>query len=116
MAFVLEEQVLVVYAFLLHGGDYLLRLGLLHAGVVGALGDEHRYPDAVHEEERRAALQEVRFGLGVADPLVEGREQRLPVWRDALYQGDQARRTHDVDGAPEEVGVNVAPTSAAYPP
>src|SRR5919112_2094063 len=103
VAFILEEEIFVVYALLFHSCDYLFRLGLFYAWVVGSLGYEHRYPDAVYEEERGAALQEVLFGFGIADPLVEGREERLPVRRDAVYQGDQARRTHDIDGAPEEV-------------
>src|ERR671918_2703843 len=115
VAFILEEQIFVVYTFLFHGGDYLLRLGLFYAGVVGSLGYEHRYLDAVHEEEGGAALQEVLFGVGIADPLVEGRQERLPVRRDAGYQGDQARRTHDVDGAPEEVGRERGPGERGVP-
>jgi hypothetical protein len=34
-------------------------------------------------------LEEVFFGLRVAHALVEGRDERLPVGRDALYQRDQ---------------------------
>src|SRR5215216_7792856 len=100
VTFVLEEQVLVVYAFLLHGGDYLLRFGLFYAWVVRALGDEHRYPDAVDEEEGGAGLEEIFLGVWIADPLVEGREERLPVRRDAVYQGDQVRGTHDINSTP----------------
>src|SRR5215216_378052 len=103
VTFVLEEQVLVVDPFLLHGGDYLLRLGLFYAWVVGPLGDEHRYPDAVDEEEGGAGLEEIFLGVWIADPLVEGREERLPVRRDAVYQGDQVRGTHDINSTPEEI-------------
>src|SRR5215212_6489837 len=71
VAFVLEEQVFVVDAFLFHGGDELLRFGLLYARVVGALGDEHGNSDAVNEEEGRARLEELLLRFGVADPFVE---------------------------------------------
>src|SRR5918997_1671254 len=103
VALVLEEQVLVVYAALLHGGDYLLGLCLLDAGVVRALGDEQGSLDPIHEEERRAALEEVGFGLRVSYALGKGGYERLPVGRDALYKGDDVRRAHDVHGAPEKV-------------
>src|SRR5262245_9664245 len=42
VALVVEEEVLVVDSLVLHGVDDLLGLGLLHPGVVGALGDEDR--------------------------------------------------------------------------
>src|ERR671920_1916347 len=115
VAFILEEEIFVVYALLFHSCDYLFRLGLFYAWVVGSLGYEHRYPDAVYEEEGGAALQEVLFGVWIADPLVEGREERLPIRRDAVYQGDQARRTHDIDGAPEEVGRERGPGERGVP-
>src|SRR5215212_518642 len=115
VAFVFEEQVLVVYAFLFHSGDDLLRLCLFYAWIVGALGYEHRYLDAVDEEEGGARLEEVLLGLGIADALMEGREERLPVRRDAVYQGDQTRRAHDIDGAAEGVGRERGPDERGVP-
>ena len=72
MAFVLEEQVLVVYALFTKGGDYLLGLGPLDARVIRSLGDEKGYLYLVHVEERGAGLKELLLGVGVAYPLVEG--------------------------------------------
>lgn len=49
VALILEEQVLVVYALLLHSGHDLLGLGLLDARVVRPLRDQHRCPDPLNE-------------------------------------------------------------------
>ena len=59
MALVLKEEVLVVYALLLHRGDNLLRFGLFDARVVRPLGYEYGNLDPVDEEQRRTRLQKL---------------------------------------------------------
>ena len=65
-------------AVLLDGGHDLLRLGLLHARVVGALADEERDLDLVGREERRGGPEQRLVGLGIAHALVELGDHAAP--------------------------------------
>lgn len=71
VALVGEQHVGVLEALVLHGGDDLLRLCLLDAGVVGALPDEDRDADVVDARERGPRPEEVAIVLWVAEQPVE---------------------------------------------
>src|ERR1700676_4107417 len=104
VSFVGEQHVFVGGAFVLHGCGVLFGFGLFHAGVVRALPDQQGNFDLVDFEKRRARFQELCFGGGIANALVEDGDGWLPVLRDALNQGDEVAGTDDVYGAAEEVG------------
>jgi len=58
------------FAGCLHRGDYLFALGLLDAGIVGALADQQRALDAVGEEQGRSLVQKLRLRLRVTDAVI----------------------------------------------
>src|SRR5215213_2032914 len=88
---VVEDDVLDDAALLPDGLDYLVRLGLDAARVVGALNDDERLRDLVGVEERRGLAQELQLRRGVADLLVERLAERLPVGRDGLERAHPVR-------------------------
>src|SRR5215217_39979 len=63
----------------------------------------------------RGSLAPWAMSIGILMRSTKKRGERLPVWRDAVYQGDQARRTHDIDGAPEEVRGERGPRERGVP-
>ena len=96
MSFILSEYVLHVAAKLTHGDHDLLRLRLLHAWIVRPLNDKQRSCDLLGREQRRLRHQSLAI-LGViriTHANVPDLDERPPVCRERLDQGDQARRAH----------------------
>src|SRR5690606_6796769 len=65
---------------LLHGRDDLIRLGLLHAGIVGALADQQRAANLIDVRQRRPLRQKrpALLGAMVADARGEQLHLGLP--------------------------------------
>src|SRR5207302_8946977 len=61
-----KEHVLDRLAAVAQRRHDLLALSLLHPRLVSALRDEHRALDPIRLVERRARIEKVRLGLGVA--------------------------------------------------
>ena len=75
VALVGEEHVLVIDALALHRFDNLFGFRLLHSRVICPLTDQDRYLDLIDLEQWRTRIQKLFFGIGIADPLVEGRQE-----------------------------------------
>ncbi|GBC80776.1 hypothetical protein HRbin09_02023 [bacterium HR09] len=106
VALVVGQQVLHREALIPQGHHNLVRLALLHPGIVGSLHHHERGFHLVHVVERRLAFQlSLAFrGGGVAHADVENDPHGLPVRRDGLQKRDEVGRTHDVHRRRVKVG------------
>src|SRR5258708_1942969 len=103
VALVGEEHVLVLDALALHGLDNLFRLRLFYTRVICPLTNQDRDLDLIDPEQWRTRIQKLFLGIGITDPLVEGRQESRPIWGNCPYQCVQVGRAYNVYGTAEKV-------------
>ena len=104
MPFIGKEHIFILNTLLLHRLDDLFRLGLLGAWVICALHDKHRYRDLIDFVEGGTRVEELFLLIGVAYAGMKECQERCPIGRNGLEQGEQIGRRDDGDGAGIEVG------------
>src|SRR5690606_8606635 len=104
VALVVEHQEPRRVAAVADRGEDLLGLGVGHARVVPALGDEQRRLDAVGVVERRDVLEE-RRDLRIALVAVFGPAQVAAVALGIAQEGGEVGDADDVDAGADAVGV-----------
>ncbi|AEK60531.1 hypothetical protein CFU_0697 [Collimonas fungivorans Ter331] len=97
VAFVILHHVFDRHAALAQAFDDLVRLRLVDARIVGALRHEQRSLDAVSVQGRRDCRQQLLVLDRIADHLVHLVEERFPVRRDGLHEGEHVGDADIID-------------------
>jgi hypothetical protein len=113
VALVGVEHVLVIDALPLHCFDKLLRFRLPDTRVICPLTNQDRYLDLIDLEEWRTRIEKCFFSIRVTDPLVECRQEGLPVGGMVLINVLRLDGPTMSTAQQKRSGINVAPTSAA---
>src|SRR5690606_17754160 len=103
VAFVVLDQVFDLDAALAQRLYHLVAFGLVDARILRPLGDQQRGADAVDVQRRRGGGQALAVALGVADHVVHLGQQRLPVGRNGVHEGEQVGDADVIDGGGVEV-------------
>ncbi len=113
---VILHQIGHLHPVLPQGLHHLIRLRLLHPGIVRPLGDEERGLDLLCMEDRGDLPEEFHLGFGVPYGDVHLLPLQLPVGGDGFQKGEEVCHPHVIHPAGVEIRLPHQPHESGIPP